>query len=1004
MDNFNSPPRVFALAMLNSSLTDEEIVPFLDGLKDAGYQGICLHPRDGLLVPYASRLYWKKIDHIFSLARERGFEIWHYDEYPYPSGIAGGMLTADDPSTAVQGLRFEEVNLTLNRNGLIEVGDEPLLALLRYHENELGEKLNVRDATADCGSLLDTWAWGEWHNLNYTGALNVDREEHERAVSGRYIRVFASEEPLREGEKLLAVKLATSPGKANTPGLPDVTRPEVTDRFLEMIYSRLAELSENHGLVNTPVFQDEVAFGATWPWNREVAARLKPLWGEDWRVKLAALHAPNGAGWEQTRAEYRAATQDAFEQNWCVRVRDYCHANNLQVTGHFAGEESIYGHCQLLGNIFKNLRHLDIPGYDIISSTISNDVNCSQQTGIKLVQSAAWLDGRKPTMVEVFGAHGHHSDLQRQRNVLAWLGMHDFSLIFDHSAYGSAQGIRKYDAPPVSTRFNPLVAGRPDLWNWHNWFADLMQEYVFTPRTLVLFPVESLARYCTAEIELWREEVSLLETWFHYVCAASLDVIFLPSHLLDEVEVKDDGFYLQGHVFDHFIVPPVASLQQETWDKLVELSGHPGFVWSPAKSPTVTVFGAEIDSRTESVPGKRFFACDEAELLARKATFFDDIFQTPLSQFKSDGTLLKTLRRNTGGEELLVLLNTHDEAVRIECDHVPGIAVVQPPQGVAGSSYVDGKIEMQPREILIFRSEAQAVSEASTPSVEIVPVSSYFQITAPNFLKLENGVMRLEKWGEVPFAPQPVSASWQMSGLPYKGSPEVKLFWPPYSLATLPSPLLFEVEFSISLEEALTHLCVLLDDDSAPRDVIVTWNGQAIAPRKADILDQGNTLYQIPTALLTAGVHELKFAGTVTKASEGILERPVLYGDFLCDEADRLRAVPTDRLEWHGETWPQLGIPEGFGPHEYEFIFELNEEQAGDDWNLQLPLNTGVAQVWINETDCGKSSWAPRLTPARDLVSGQNVVRVQVHGSWNNIYSRLNFQENGLVGSVFLKK
>jgi hypothetical protein len=1004
MDNFNSPPRVFALAMLNSSLTDEEIIPFLDGLKEAGYQGICLHPRDGLLVPYASRLYWKKIDHIIALARERGFEIWHYDEYPYPSGIAGGMLTADDSSLAVQGLHFEEVDLTPNRNGLIEVGDEPLLALLRYRENELGEKVNVRDVTADCGSILDTWAWGEWHNLNYTGALNIDKEVHERAVSGRYIRVFASEEPLREGEKLLAVKLAISPGKANTPGLPDVTRPEVTDRFLEKIYSQLAELSEKHGLVNTPVFQDEVAFGAAWPWNREIAGRLKPVWGEDWRVKLAGLHAPNVAGWEQTRAEYRAATQDAFEQNWCVRVRDYCHANNLQVTGHFAGEESIYGHCQLLGNIFKNLRHLDIPGYDIISSTISNDINRSQQTGIKLVQSAAWLDGRKPTMVEVFGAHGHHSDLQRQRNVLAWLGLHDFSLIFDHSAYGSAQGIRKYDAPPVSTRFNPLVAGRPDLWNWHNWFADLMQEYVFTPRTLVLFPVESLARYSVGEIELWREEVSLLETWFHYVCAASLDVIFLPSHLLDQIEVHDDGFHLQGHVFDHFVVPPVASLQQETWEKVVELSGHPGFAWSPAKSPTVTVFGEEVDSHTEFVPGERVFVCDEAELISRKAGFFDDMLQSTLREFATDVTLLKTVRRNAQSEELIVLLNTHDKAVPVECEHVPGTAIVQPPQDIAGSSYVDGIIEMQPREVLIFRSEAPGVAEASIPSEKLLPISSHFQITAPNFLKLENGIMRLDEWGETAFAPQPVSASWQMPGLPYKGSPEVKLFWPPYSLAPLPHPLQFEAEFNVSLEENLTNLGVLLDDDSAPRDVIATWSGQVIAPRKADILDQGNTLYQIPAALLTAGVHQLKFVGTLSKASEGILERPILHGDFVCEEAGKLRAAPAGQVEWQGETWLQLGIPEGFGPHEYEFLFELNDEQAKDNWNLHLQLNTGVAQAWINETDCGKSSWAPRLIPAQGLIAGQNNVRVQVHGSWNNVYSCLNFQENGLIGSVTLKK
>lgn len=1005
MDYPNSSPRVFALAMLNSSLTDEEVVPFLDGLKEAGYEGICLHPRDGLMVPYASRLYWKKIDHILSLARERGFAIWHYDEYPFPSGIAGGMLTSDDPSLAVQGLRFEEVDATPNRDGLIEIGGEPLLALLRYRENEQGEKIEVRDATADCGSIFDTWAWGEWHNLNYTGALNVDKEVHERAVLGRYTRMFASEEPLGEDEKLLAVKLATSPGKANTPGLPDIMRPEVTDRFLEMIYSRLAQLSEKHGLVNTPVFQDEVAFGAVWPWNKEIASRLLPQWGDDWRLKLAALHAPNVAGWEQTRAEYRAATQDAFEQNWCVRLRDYCHAHNLQVTGHLPGEETIYGHCQLLGNIFKNLRHFDIPGYDIISSTISNDVNRSQQIGIKAVQSAAWLDGRKPTMVEVFGAHGHHSDLQRQRNVLAWLGVHDFAHVFDHSAYGNTQGIRKYDAPPVSTRFNPLVAGRPDLWNWHNWFADLMQEYVFTPRTLVLFPVESLARYCFAEIELWREEVSCLETWFHYVCAASLDVIFLPAHLLDEIEVRTDGFHLQGHVFENFVVPPVASLQQETWEKVTALSGHPGFTWCPPNLPQITVFGAQGNSRTETVCASRLFPCNEAELVEKKAMFFDEILQSPLCEFKTEVTLLKTLRRNAAGEELLVLLNTHDEAVRVECGQVPGMAMKQPPQEIAGSVYADGAVELQPREVLIFHRASQAAQESvSAPAEELLPLTSHFQRQSPNFLKLETGVVRLEERDEAAFTPAPVSAIWKMPELPYTGSEDVKLFWPPYSQAMLPRLLRLEAEFSITLDEPLANLGVLLDDDSAPRGVVATWDGQAVTVCKADIMDLGNSLYQIPAGLLKAGTHLLKFAGEVVKGSEGLLERPILYGDFAVGEQGGLKAVSPDRQQWQGESWPQLGIPEGFGPHEYEFLFELSEEQADGDWNLQLQLNTGVAEVWINETDCGKSSWAPRVVPVRGLKVGRNIVRVRVYGSWNNIYSRLNFLENGLIGKVALVK
>ena len=80
-------PRVFALAMLNGSMDDAEWIPFLDGLKKSGYEGICLHPRDGLRIPYHSRKFWERYERILSLAQARGFTIWFYDEFPFLSLI-----------------------------------------------------------------------------------------------------------------------------------------------------------------------------------------------------------------------------------------------------------------------------------------------------------------------------------------------------------------------------------------------------------------------------------------------------------------------------------------------------------------------------------------------------------------------------------------------------------------------------------------------------------------------------------------------------------------------------------------------------------------------------------------------------------------------------------------------------------------------------------------------------------------------------------------------------
>jgi len=986
--------------MLNSTLDDSEIIPFLDALVSAGYEGVCPHPRDGLRVPYASRVYWEKMDHIFKLCRERNLEIWHYDEFPFPSGMAGGLLPADDPSSVVRRLKFEEIEMAPNRDGAIEVGAEPLLALLRYRENEGGEKIDVRDATPDCGSLLDTWVWGEWHNRFYTGALNVHDELHERGCADRFSRAFLPQIPLEDGERLMAVKIEVAPGRVGLPGRPDVTRPEITDRFLNQIYTKLAELSRANGMRSTPVFQDEVTFGATWPWNEEIANRLRPLWGENFAAKIAALHAPSTPGWETARLEYRQACQDAFEKNWCIRVRDFCHKNDMQMTGHLAGEETLIGHCQLLGDAFKNLRHFDIPGYDIISSTISDDLNRSQQIGIKVVQSTAWLEGRKPTMVEVFGANGFHSDLQRQRNVLAWLGAHDFSQVFDHSAYQSTHSIRKYDAPPVSTRFNPLVAGREDLWNWHNWFADLMQEFSFAPRTLILFPVESLARYCADEIELWHTEVSFLETWFHYAFASSLDAIFLPTHFLDQVEAREDGFHFQGEIFENFIVPPLASLHENVWAGVLRLCNHPRFSWCSNHEKTVEVFGAQVDSpnhsNTEIIPAARVFTCDETDLLQQKSAWFDEIISTPLSAFETDVTLLKTVRKNANGEELIVLINTHDVEIEVRNNLPLGELVAQPPAFLASAEYSENNFSMRPREVLLFRqSEMQQPKNAIETRQEILPTDAKISFESSNFLSLKTGVLHLEGERKSSFAPAPVSGIWNLHQVQYADSDAV--YAPPYSREKLPHPLKFEAEFTVVFSESLTDLTLLLDEDSMPPETVVTWSGEVLSPQFADVLDQNNTIFQIPVELLNAGTHFLKLESTVSVASQGLLERPILFGKFLADANAVLRAMPEESQSWNGETWPDLGIDEGFGPFDYEFHFQLDDAQAAKNWQLQLSPCIGVAQIRVNDEDLGRSSWEPRVLRAPGLQAGENRVTVRLYGSWNNLFSTLNHLKNGLT-------
>jgi hypothetical protein len=110
--------------------------------------------------------------------------------------------------------------------------------------------------------------------------------------------------------------------------------------------------------------------------------------------------------------------------------------------------------------------------------------------------------------------------------------------------------------------------------------------------------------------------------------------------------------------------------------------------------------------------------------------------------------------------------------------------------------------------------------------------------------------------------------------------------------------------------------------------------------------------------------------------------------------------------EWNGESWPELGMPQGFGPVDYEFDYELSEAQASENWELQLSPCIGVAEVSVNGELQGRTSWEPRVVSINGstLAAGTNHIRVRLHGSWNNVFSTLNRLENGLRSTPMLRR
>jgi hypothetical protein len=226
-------------------------------------------------------------------------------------------------------------------------------------------------------------------------------------------------------------------------------------------------------------------------------------------------------------------------------------------------------------------------------------------------------------------------------------------------------------------------------------------------------------------------------------------------------------------------------------------------------------------------------------------------------------------------------------------------------------------------------------------------------------------------------------------------------------MADLPQPLHFEVTFPVILDDALPDLLIAIDAESLPPDVEVLWDDARLSADTLDLYEQGNTTFGIPATLLTAGKHTIRFRSNVTNAIHGVAERPILVGRFLVPSESplTLAPMPADWIEQSAvQSWPEIGMPEGYGPVEYSVTFHLPDDAPNSGWDVVLPTCIGVAEVEVNGEPLGRSSWEPRVVTVKEkLQPGENSVVVRLFGSWNNVFSSLNRLSNGLTGEVVLR-
>ena len=95
---FQDPPAAYRgkpFWSWNGELEEQELLRQIGIFEQMGMGGYFCHSRTGLITEYLGEEWFSLINACADEGEKRGMETWLYDEDRWPSGTAGGMVTAD---------------------------------------------------------------------------------------------------------------------------------------------------------------------------------------------------------------------------------------------------------------------------------------------------------------------------------------------------------------------------------------------------------------------------------------------------------------------------------------------------------------------------------------------------------------------------------------------------------------------------------------------------------------------------------------------------------------------------------------------------------------------------------------------------------------------------------------------------------------------------------------------------------------------------------------------
>ena len=572
-DSHNFPPHGLTYFwFLNDRCEDSLIDKQIEEFSKARISTVCLHPREGLLLPCGSTDWFDFIRQTALKLAAKGIGIWLYDEDPYPSGNAGGRIILDHPEFIAKKIVMHQAKAEkIAEDGGLwcfpAKGKLLFCAVLSEGNSEL-----ISDKTNHVGVVRRNWEMlKNWDSRWYYPATPLYVSDRAMADVPEYAIKTGS---IPDKQILVAFTVEAVPNsKWNFNA--DSLNPKATEKFIEYTHEKYFQcVGDMFGKEITAIFTDEAKYYGETPWTPGLFEDFQEDYGYDLKLRLfdlfSDIETPESI---RTKLNYREWCGRRFEQAWLEPISTWCKKHKLNLVGHMSPEDDPVAQALTLSNLMPLQKHLSLAGLDLIIPAVGDTKHPLINIGIVSAVSSAQQHKMAGVMSESLACSGKDCTDGKVRKIFNWQTVMGMTTPVVHGIFHSLRAEREFECPPDFGPASKFSDGLMQLSKDLKPVQEMLLGATQIAPVAILWPIKSfhlLNKFWQAEPGGLREELTAL-------VLACLEA-HVGIQLLDEVDFQNakmnNGTLKIGNAsYSNIIVPGSTIWTDTTWDLLGKYAG-----------------------------------------------------------------------------------------------------------------------------------------------------------------------------------------------------------------------------------------------------------------------------------------------------------------------------------------------------------------------------------------------------------------------------------------------